>query len=475
MASPSSLQVKSFPLGKPVYLGCQTIPVNKRTFLKTSAVITSGMVLSEFMACQTPEKTMRTNWAGNFRYGTDNVYQPDSIQSLQDIIKSNKHLKALGSRHSFNAIADSDAAQVSMAGFNKVINLDKEGSTVTVGAGIKYGELCTFLHENGFAIHNLASLPHISVAGACATATHGSGLRNGSLASEVTAIEFVDGRGELVHLSKPGNPGVFEGAVVNLGALGITTAITLAVQPAFNMRQHVYLNMPMTALQDHFMEIMSAGHSVSLFTDWRNKNINQIWIKSKVVAGELGTTSTDFFGSKPATINMHPLADLSAENCTIQLGVEGPWYERMPHFRMGFTPSSGKELQSEYFIPIDDAYNGFTAIEKLSERIYPYLFISEIRTIDADEFWMSPFYKKPSVAFHFTWKQDWENVQPLLPQIEAALAPYDVRPHWGKLFSMEPAVLRSRIERLDDFKSLVAKHDPEGKFQNDFISSNLYA
>lgn len=434
----------------------------------------SGIALSKIVSCKTETHEPRTNWAGNLTYSTDNLYTLETVDELQEIIKKHKKIRGLGTKHSFNAIADSSKNQVSTSKLNKIISLDKEKNTVTVEAGIKYGELCTYLDENGYALHNLASLPHISIAGACATSTHGSGIMNGSLATAVSAIEFVNAAGDIVSLSKEKEPEEFSGAIVGLGAIGIVTKMTLDLLPTFKMKQVVYRNMPMSELEKNFESIMSAGYSVSLFTDWKNKNINQVWIKSKATDNESASIAPEFHGAKAATKNMHPLEDLSAENCTEQLGVAGPWYERMPHFRMGFTPSSGKELQSEFFIPFANAYEGMMAIEKLNDKVSPHLFITEVRTIAADDLWMSPFYKKTCLAIHFTWKQVWDEVQKLLPLIEEALAPFNPRPHWGKLFTLKPAVLQSRIERLNDFKTLMVKHDPDGKFRNEFIDLKLF-
>lgn len=446
--------------------------MNKRTFIKTSTGVLAGSLIFGFNACK--KATPRTNWAGNLTYSTDNLFEPKSLDEFKEVIKKCKKVRCLGSKHSFNTIADSTDNQVSSLSLNKIISLDVANKTITVEAGIKYGEFCTYLHEKGFALPNLASLPHISVAGACATSTHGSGIKNGSLATAVSALEFINGKGETVSLSRAKDGDDFKTAVVGLGALGVVTKMTLDVLPTFNMTQLVYRNMPMAALEKDFEKIMSVGYSVSLFTDWRNKNINQVWIKDKAQNDKTLIPEAEFYGAKIATKNMHPLEDLSAENCTEQMGVVGPWYERMPHFRMGFTPSSGKELQSEFFVPIENAYEGMMAIEKLNEKVSPHLFITEIRTIAADDLFMSPFYKKTCVAFHFTWKQEWEAVQPLLPQIEEALAPFNTRPHWGKLFTLKPSVLQSRIEKLADFKTLMQKHDPEGKFRNEFIDTNLF-
>jgi xylitol oxidase len=358
---------------------------------------------------------------------------------------------------------------------DQVIALDPEARTVTVAAGITYGQLCPYLNEKGFALHNLASLPHISVAGACSTATHGSGEKNGNLPTAVSALELVTAPGEVVKLSRHDDAGTFHGAVVGLGALGVITKITLDLQPTFLMRQYVYENLPLSQLKDHFDAIESSAYSVSLFTDWQKQRLNEVWLKSRTEPGQAFDSQPEFFGAKRATKNLHPIAELSAENCTEQMGVPGPWYERLPHFRMGFTPSAGKELQSEFFVPRQHAVEAILAIERLRDQVTPHLMISEIRTIAADHFWMSPCYQQPSVAIHFTWKQDWPAVSQLLPVIERELAPFKARPHWGKLFTMSPAQLKSSYEKLPEFIQLSKKYDPQGKFRNAFLEKNIFS
>ena len=447
--------------------------MTKRTFLKTSSALAGGAALSQLGACRpAANKEHLQIWAGNLEYSTGNVHYPKTLEQVQEAVNKCNKLTALGSRHSFNKIADSTENQVSLKEMNKVVSLDKAANTVTIEAGMKYGELAPYLHQNGYALQNLASLPHITVAGSCATGTHGSGVHNGNLSTGIAAIEFVNAAGEVVNLSKKDGE-AFQGAVVGLGALGVVTKLTLELQPTFNMKQYVYRNLPMAALEKNFDAIVSSGYSVSLFTDWKNKNINEVWIKSKVAADDT-PAAPELFGAKLATKNLHPIEDLSAENCTEQMGVSGPWFERMPHFKMGFKPSAGKELQAEYFVPIEHAYEAMMAMEQLHEKITPHLFISEIRTIQEDTLWMSPCYKKTCVALHTTWKQEVDTVLNLLPLVEAQLAPFNARPHWAKLFTMAPSVLQSRIKKLADFKELVKKYDPNGKFRNDFLNKNLY-
>ena len=353
---------------------------------------------------------------------------------------------------------------------DRVVAFDAQVSTVTVESGMNYGQLCPWLHASGFALHNLASLPHISIVGACATATHGSGATNGNLATAVSAIELVTAGGDTLTLSRGTDSDLFLGAVVNLGALGVVTRVTLDVQPSFMMRQVVYQNLPLTQLTDHFENIMSSGYSVSLFTRWQDKRINEVWVKRRVEKGDSSDTEPDFYGASLASRNLHPIPELPAENCTEQMGVIGPWFERLPHFRMGYTPSSGTELQSEYFVPRKNAIEAILAIERLRDHVSPHLLIPSLRTVDADRLWMSPCYLRPSVAIHFTWKQDWDSVRQVLPLIEKELARFEARPHWGKLFTMEPVHLQSRYERLGDFKDMLKAHDPRGKFQNEFLT-----
>ena len=452
--------------------------MNKRMFLRLSAAILGGAPGRRSFASAADEPASGgtlTNWAGNYRYSMDNLVPLGSVEQVRAYVRRHNSLKTLGTRHCFNGIADSTHALISLKPMDRVVTLDQEARTVTVEAGMTYGQLGPYLHEKGFALHNLASLPHISVAGACATATHGSGVKNGNLSTAVSGLELVTADGDLLSLSREKDGDTFLGSVVNLGALGVVTKVTLDIQPAFMMRQDVYENLPLSELRDHFEGIMSGGYSVSLFTDWQEKRINEVWVKRRVEEGDSPVANLERHGATRATRNLHPIVELSAENCTEQMGVPGPWYDRLPHFRMGFTPSSGKELQAEYFVPRENGVDAILAIERLRDRVGPHLLISEIRTIDADHLWMSPCYNRPSLAIHFTWKPDRENVRRLLPVIEKELAPYKVRPHWGKLFAVEPAVLQSRYEKLADFKDLARRNDPRGKFRNEFLTRNLYA
>ncbi len=414
------------------------------------------------------------NWAGNYTYSTDNLHLPRSIEEVQRVVTSHNRVKVLGTRHSFNGIADSTDHLISLHHLDRVLSVDRDRRTVTVEAGITYGNLCKYLNDIGLAIHNIASLPHISVGGACATATHGSGDHNGNLATAVCAMEVVTADGEVVNFSRDPRDPDLNGAVVGLGGIGVVTKLTLDVVPAYQMRQDVYENLPLSELHAQFDDIFSSAYSVSLFTDWQSANFTQVWLKRRLTEEGSIVIRADLFGAKLSDVALHPLQGHAPENCNDQLGITGPWHERLPHFRMDFTPSSGAELQSEYIIPRMHAYDALCAIYQLRTHITPLLLISEVRSIAKDELWMSPNYQQPSIGIHFTWKDDWHAVQNVLPLIEEQLAPFRARPHWGKLFTMKVEQVQSLYDQLPEFQKLLRHYDPQGKFRNAFLHTYIF-
>jgi xylitol oxidase len=306
------------------------------------------------------------NWAGNYTYRAQKLHRPSTIEQVQEIIANVPGVRVLGSRHSFNDIADSSEL-ITLEAMPMDVVVDHAADTVSFNAALKYGELVQTLSAEGVALHNLASLPHISVAGAVATATHGSGETNGNLATAVVGLEFVTSDGEIIEASR-GEPD-FDGLVVGLGALGAVTRITLEVEPAYEVRQRVFESLSWKALFEHFDEIISCGYSVSVFTRW-GETTDQVWVKSRVT-DEPEQVERDLFGAAAAAVDRHPILGLDASSCTPQLGRSGPWADRLPHFRMGFTPSSGEELQSEYLFPRRYAVEAIEAVRTLADKIRP--------------------------------------------------------------------------------------------------------
>ncbi|WUS95536.1 FAD-binding protein [Streptomyces sp. NBC_00708] len=407
------------------------------------------------------------NWAGNITFGARRLCVPRSVRELRDTVAASDAVRPLGTRHSFNTIADTTGDHISLAGLPRVADIDAARRTLTLSAGLRYGEFAAELHERGFALANLGSLPHISVAGAVATGTHGSGVGNRSLAVSVRTLSLVTADGGTRTLTRTDED--FAGAVVSLGALGVVTSLELDLVPAFDVRQWVYEDLPEATLTARFDEVMSAAYSVSVFTDWSPGPVGQVWLKQRAGGEGPAGMSAEWLGARLADGPRHPIPGVPAVNCTEQRGVPGPWYQRLPHFRMEFTPSNGDELQSEYFVARADAVAAYEALARLRDRIAPVLQISEIRTVAADDLWLSPAHDRDSVAFHFTWVPDAAAVAPVVAGIEEALAPFGARPHWGKVFSTAPEVLRTLYPRYADFEALMLRYDPEGTFRNPFL------
>lgn len=408
------------------------------------------------------------NWARNYTYGATTLLRPRTVEEVQEVVAAATRVRALGSRHSFNDLPDTSGQLVSLDGLPADVQLDESARTVSVSAGQRYGDLATALQERGWALHNLASLPHISVAGAISTGTHGSGDRNGNLAAVVVALEFVTATGELLTVRR--GDADFDGSVVSLGALGIMTRVTLEIEPTFEVRQDLYDDLDWTVYLDNFDALTSSAYSVSMFTNYTGDTIGTSWLKSRVDAA---APPAQLFGAAHQTADRHMLPGAPATNVSVQSGVVGPWNDRLAHFKLGFTPSNGDEFQSEYLMPRANAREAIEGLRTLGHLIAPLVFMSEIRTMSADSLWLSGAYGTDTVGLHFTWRPLPAEVGALLPEIEQLLLPLGGRPHWGKVFRAEAADIAPLYPRMANFTALVARLDPQGKFGNAYLKRVL--
>jgi xylitol oxidase len=416
-----------------------------------------------------------TNWAGNVQFGASRVHRPSSVTELRRLVAGSRRIRALGTGHSFNPIADSPGALVSVAGLPPAVTVDATAGSATVAAGIRYGQLVTRLQRAGFGLPSLASLPHISVAGACATATHGSGDRVGNLATAVSGLELVTADGDLVQLRRDTGGDRFRGAVVALGALGVVTRLTLDLVPAYQVSQYVYDDLPHEVLAEHWAQVFGAAYSVSVFTTWTGPAARQVWLKQRLPGPADWPPPAGWLGARRAGRARHPIPGHCPQLCTEQLGAPGAWYARLPHFRPESIPSSGQELQSEYLLPRHRAGEVLAALDRVRHRIAPALQVCELRTVAADDLWLSPSYRRDTLAVHFTWVADLPAVTRAVTAVEEQLAPLAARPHWGKLFGLPPEQVRGSYPRWADFAALTRELDPDGRFRNDFLDRLLPA
>ena len=444
------------------------------------SLTTANTAAAEVAEAQGDSSAMH-NWAGNVRY-RGQVHMPPTVSDLQALVRRSAKLRVLGTRHSFSLVADANLngdlvvpmPAISAAGY---IAIDAEARTVSCSAGTTYAVLAERLHKQGWALHNMASLPHISVMGALATATHGSGHHLGNLTTALTTCRFVNAKGALVRASDATTL-----QAVLLGALGVVTEVTLRIQPAYAVRQDVYLHVPWERLEERASldEIFRHAYSVSVFVDdWSSPTgASQAWFKHRVptTRSHLPPAPAHLFGALRAGRKMHPIASERPDACTEQ-GVAGPWHERLPHFHAQGEPSSrGDELQSEYFVARADAPAAIKALRRIGALLRDVLQVSELRVVAADELWLSPSYGRDSMGIHFTWKHDVARVTTeALPLVETALRPFDARPHWGKLFGISPARIATLYPKLREYRALIQRLDPGGKFLNDFVRRYVLA
>jgi xylitol oxidase len=411
------------------------------------------------------------NWAGNHVYRASSVARPRTVEELQELVAGSARVRALGSRHSFTGLADTEGVLVSVADLEPpsgaaAVEVDTRARTATVSAGASYGLVAAELERQGWALASLASLPHISVAGAVSTGTHGSGDRTTSLAAAVAGVEMVTADGELLHRVRGEQH--FDGLVVALGALGVLTRVTLDVEPTYPVRQDVYTGLPWSVVEEHLDDLTGATDSVSLFTRFDERGVFQAWCKSRS-----SQAPPDLLGAPRAATTLHMLDGAPTESVPDQTGVPGPWLERLPHFRTEFTPSRGAELQSEYLVPRHRALKAIAGLRRLRPALAPVLQNAEIRTVAADPLWLSASHEQDVVGFHFTWVLDEAAVYAVLPAVEDVLLPLAGRPHWGKCFVATAADLAPLYPRWDDFRRLRDELDPGRVFGNAFLDAVL--
>ena len=411
---------------------------------------------------------MIANWAGNVRFQPARRHRPRSMEELRRALAGGDRVRVVGSAHSFNRVADTAGSLIEMTAMPRELDVDTAGRRARVSGGWTYGELCPRLDAAGWALDNLPSLPHVSVAGACATATHGSGRRRSCLAAQVEQVELLTAGGDAVTVAR-GDPR-FPAAAAGLGALGVVTALTLRLRPAFSVVQHIHERIPLARIAADPEAAMGRGYSVSLFTAWQDRPYADAWVKRVVAGREPETLDAEpLFGAPAAAHDRHPLPAGPAGVCTEQR-TAGPWHLRLPHFRVDRVPASGPELQTEYFVPWEQAGDAIAAVTAIGAGIRPALLMTEIRAVAADRLWLSPFHGRDSLAIHFSWRNDWPAARAVLPLVQQALAPFAARPHWGKLFTCAPDYLEQVYgASLQRFRDAACGLDPRGRFRNDFL------
>jgi xylitol oxidase len=394
-----------------------------------------------------------TSWSGTVTYHFAAEHRPSDLDALRTLVSGSRALRPVGTAHTFSDLPDG-AEAVSLAAFDTV-EVAEDRTSVRVGAGMTHATLAEALAPHGLALENLASLPHLNVVGAVATATHGSGVRTRNLATQVRALELVLASGDLLTLRRGDDD--LAGAVVGLGLLGVVHHVELDVVPAVPHRQLVLHDADVEGLPDRLHALLDLGRSVSVFTRW-DGTPHRVWVKWR---DDDPAPDPHPLGLRVADQPEHPIAGLDTIHCTLQGGVPGPWVERLPHFRPGYLPSVGDEVQSEYHLPREHGPAAARALADVGHLLDAALLTSEIRAVAADDLWLSPQSGQDTCSFHFTWTSDTTLASAAALVVEEALAPFSPRPHWGKHFNLD---VRDAYPRLPDFLALRERLDPDRTF-----------
>lgn len=406
---------------------------------------------------------MPQNWAQNYTYAAPRIVTANSVDDVRAALAGPGPVHALGTRHSFTDVPDTAGTLIDVTGLEAPAMIDAEAGTARVTAGTRYAVVAEQLHDAGFALHNMGSLPHINVGGATQTATHGSGDARGVLSTAVRSLRYLDASGELREVSR--GDADFPALVVGVGAFGIIVDLDLEIEADYLVRQDVYHGLTWTELLADLGSVTGAGDSVSLFSRWDHDVPGPLWVKRRVTDAEAAAAPTVLDASLSPE-NVSPLG--MGDNVT-ELGTAGPWYLRLPHFRADREPSRGDEIQSEYFVDRAHGAAALAAVREIADGFREHLIWTEIRTAAADELWLSPAYQRDSVIIHFTWENRDAEVRAALVDIEAALAPFAARPHWGKLHLFDRERLEAVVPRLADARAVYERLDPEGRFVNDHL------
>lgn len=417
-----------------------------------------------------PSGDRLVNWAGNHTYTAGRHVVAGSVEEAQQVVAESEQVRVLGTRHSFNALADTAGTLLDLTAITAEPELDTDGGTVRVAAGTPYRVVASFLQERGLALANLGSLPHISVGGACATGTHGSGAGNRILGAGVRRLELIapDGSLRAVEQHDPD----LDGSVVALGALGAVTRLDLEVEPTYLVQQDLYGHLAWTEAIERVTELLGSAYSVSVFGRWNDTDPTEVLVKHRVETED--APAPEWPDGVPPMAADAAFRLLPGEDHLTLRGAPGPWAERLPHFRGDRQPSFGDEIQTEWFVDADDAVPALRAVTELTAslggELEALLAVTELRAVRADELWLSPAQGRETVALHFTWRNDPMAVLSMALRIEDALAPYAARPHWGKVHGdVDPGL----YPRLDDFRDLRDRVDPAGKFLNDHVARVL--
>lgn len=429
------------------------------------------------------DRTSWTNWAGNQSCAPTSIRRPTSEAELVAIVKeaanNGTRVKCVGAGHSFTPIACTDGVLVDLSGYGRILSHDPGARTVTMQAGITLSTLCDELDQRGLALENMGDIGYQSIAGAAATATHGTGWHFGNISSRIVGMRLIAGDGSIVDATSDENPEVLAAARVGVGALGIVSTVTLQAVKAFRLHA-IEEPMRLDDLLSDFDGYMSSADHVEFYwvphTSWaltkRNRRTDEPAMprsKAKAVIDDLLITNVGF-GALCRVGRRRP-------NLIPRLAKMLPSTGRLEYTdrsdRVFTSPRRVKFYEMEYAIPRDAIPEALNRVRRLVDEAGIQLsFPVEVRVVSPDDIPLSTAHGRATgyIAIHVYQGTPYDTY---FQGVERIMDSYHGRPHWGKMHFQGHETLAQRYPKWDEFQAVRRRLDPEGRFTNQYLERVL--
>lgn len=422
------------------------------------------------------ENSLFKNWAGNVSNIVKCYVQPETEAELIEIIKSSDSIKVVGTAHSWSPIHQSQHTILNLDLYNKILLTDKIQHIIKVQAGIKIWQLNEYLDKQGLALKNLGSIDQQSIAGAISTGTHGTGIAFQVLASQIIEFSLIKADGEKINIHKEKNKELFNATIINLGALGIISEITLQVCPSFNLHEYT-TTLPFDEVIENLDKHLEENNHFKLW--WLPPTDDIVVFRFNKTEKAINDTKIrQFLQDKILSVYIYRFFVWIAKlippfakflNKLLTLNMKGPIDRIQKSYKVHIVPEPPLHRETEWTFELSKAKEILKAYKKfITENKYNLNFIQEIRFTKADDFWLSACYKRDSIWLGL-YAYEHENWDKALQEYEDFAKKYDGRPHWGKEFSRDKNYIKQQYAKYDDFKEIKQAFDPSGKFSNAYL------
>lgn len=446
----------------------------RRTFLQQLMGAAAVMAMPSHLLAAGQTALPWRNWSGSQVCYPKTRSAPADLAQLQNLLKdSTGTIRPVGSGHSFMPLVPTDDTIVSLSRLTGLISVDQKQQQARVWAGTRLGDIGQPLADNGQALLNMPDIDEQSLAGAIATATHGTGAQLACMSNYVEALQLVLANGEVMECSRTQNQAVFNAAQVNIGALGIISQVTLQNQARYKLKretswlpiEEILQNAESLADNNRNFEFYFIPFTGMGFIDVQNITDEPVTVVEKLDQNDGAEdlkTARDILSWSPKLREL--VLGTYMKTLPKEVNVANSWQNYASERNVRFN-------EMEYHLPRENMVKAFNEIRNIVETQFPEVFFPfEVRFIKSDDIWLSPFNGREtcSIAVHRYHQEDYKD---MFAAIEPVMQKYNGRPHWGKLNTMNSAQFSEHYAHWQDFKDIRQQLDPNGQFLNLYLSS----